>query len=462
MRCRTSRRNGFYFAMKSEVINVSDTRKELKIEIEPDVVRAAYDRISDTVAKNANVPGFRRGHAPRSFIRKRFKEAIEGEVMQELLPNAINEAIGEHSLAVIGQPNLQPDKTEGLDKLGQEALKVQVDVEVFPEFKLGEYRGLEAERRVRPVKDEDVEEVLAGLRESSASLQPVEDRGAELGDTVTVNINGKFVETPEAEDINVEDVDIQLGGAGVQPEFTENLLGVKPDDEKAFTVNYPEDFSSKGLAGKRLDYTAKVTAVRLKELPELDDEWAQSMGEDLDSLDTLRGKIREDLAQRATGEATNTLRSELLQKLVDAHPFEVPQSLLEHQTNQNLQSVVRNMIDHGMDPRSQEFDWEKARDSMKDQAERDLRGSLLLDRIAEEEKIEVSDEEVNTEIKAYAQAMRQSEAQVRSALTKQGGERSIADRLRNRKALELLVENARVTDAEWIAPTETESDKTEE
>jgi trigger factor len=435
--------------MKSEVIDVSETRKELRIEIEAEVVRAAYDRISDTVSKTANVPGFRKGHAPRSVIRTRFREAIEGEVLQELLPPAINEAINEHSLEVIGQPDLRPEQTEGLKKLGTDPLKVQVTVEVFPKIKLGEYRGLEASKRTRPVNDEDVEQVLNGLRDSSASLQPVEDRGADLGDTVTVNVNGKFLDDPEAEDINVDDVDIQLGGDGVQQEFTDNLLGVKPDEEKSFVVNYPEDFSSKGLAGKRVDYTAKVTAVRVKELPALDDEWAQSLGEELDSLATLRAKIREDLEQRASGESENLLRNELLEKLVESHSFEVPPTLLEHQTNQNLQSAVRNMIDRGMDPRSQEVDWQAARDSMKGQAERDLRGSLLLDRIADEEKIEVSDEEVNTEIKAYAAATRQTEAQVRSALTKQGGERSIADRLRHRKALQLLVENARVTDASW-------------
>jgi len=393
---------------------------------------------------------------PRSLIRTRFKEAIKGEAIPQLLPPAINVAINEHGLSVIGQPDLQPDKTEGLGNLGAEALRVNVGVEVFPEIKLGEFKGLTAERRVRPVTDEQIENVLNGLRESAASLQPVEDRGSQLGDTVTVNINGKFLDTPDAEDINVDDVDIQLGGEGVQQEFTDNLLGVKADDEKSFQVNYPEDFSSKGLAGKRLDYTAKVTAVRLKELPALDDEWAQSLGDDLDSMETLRKKIREDLEERAKGESQSNLRNALLQQLVDAHPFEVPQTLLEHQTNQNLQSVVRNMIDRGMDPRSEDFDWQKARDSLKGQAERDLRGSLLLDRIADEEKIEVSDEEVNTEIKAYAEATRQSEAQVRSALTKQGGERSIADRLRNRKALELLVENASVTDADWIAESETD------
>ena len=137
--------------MKSEVIDVSETRKDLKIEIEPDVVRAARDRIIDTFSKRANVPGFRRGHTPRSVVRTRFKDAIESEVLQEILPPAINEAITEHALEVIGQPDLRPGETEGLQKLGEEALKFRVGVEVFPQIKLGEYRGLEAARRVRPV-----------------------------------------------------------------------------------------------------------------------------------------------------------------------------------------------------------------------------------------------------------------------------------------------------------------------
>ena len=154
-------------------------------------------------------------------------------------------------------------------------------------------------RRVRPVTDADVDAVLEGLREQSAALQPVEDRPAQSGDIVTVNFNGKFVNEPEAEEINVEEVDVELGGENVQPEFTENLLGVQADEEKAFTVKYPEDFTAKGLASKEVLYTATVTAVRIKTLPELDDEWAKSLGEEFETLDMLREKVRENLTERA-------------------------------------------------------------------------------------------------------------------------------------------------------------------
>jgi trigger factor len=203
------------------------------------------------------------------------------------------------------------------------------------------------------------------------------------------------------------------------------------------------------LAGKEVKYTAKITGVRIKVLPELDDEWAKSMGEEYESVSALREKVRENLMERARAESQNRLAGDVIQKLVDAHPFEVPQSFIDQQTNQNLEMVVRDMLGRGVDPRTSDLNWEGVRDSLKEQSARDVRSSILLDRIAEAEKIEVTNEEVAAEIAEYAEATRQTPEQVRAALTKQGGERSIAGRLRNRKALELIVENARVTDEEW-------------
>lgn len=435
--------------LKTEIVDASPTRKEVKIEIEADAVRAAYDRISANYAKQASVPGFRPGHAPVSVVRTRFKDELRSEVLRELVPEAIERALAENALDVIGEPDVHLDNPESLDKPGQQPISVHVHVEVWPEVELGQYKGLEAARRVRPVKDEDVERLLEGLREQSAALQPVEDRPAQTGDTVTVDFNGKFVNEPEAEEINVEDVDVELGGANVQAEFTENLTGVRTDDEKSFTVQYPEDFTSKGLAGKEVLYTAKVTAVRIKVLPEMDDEWAKSLGEELESLAGLKERVRADLEERSRTEADNRLRREIMDKLVEAHPFEVPQTFVEQQTNQNFEMVIRDMINHGVNPRSPELNWEGVRESMKEQAARDVRGSILLDRIATAENIEVPDEEVAAEIAELAEGMRQTVEQVRAALTKQGGERSIAERLRNRKALDLILENARVTDEEW-------------
>ncbi len=435
--------------MKTELTDVSQTRKEILIEIDQAQVQSALDSISDNFGKQANVPGFRPGHAPRSVIRTRYKSEIANEVLRELLPDAVNNAIIELSLNAIGEPDVQLEDVEAINKLGEQPLKVKVGVEVFPEFKLDNYKGLEVTRRTRPVTDEDIERTIESWREASAVMNPVEDRASELGDTVTINARGKPVDEPDEEELKVDDVEVELGGPNVQPEFTENLIGVKPDDTRTFVVDYPADFSTTSLAGKKVEYVMEVTAVRRRELPEIDDEWAKSVGEEFDSLDALKAKIREDLEVRAKAEAEDRLRGELLRKLVETHEFEVPQSFVDRQTNYRFESILRDMMARGIDPRTQQVNWEGAREEMKAQAQQDVRATMLMERIAEAENLTVSNEEVEEEIEMMAQMSRQPKEQVRAALTKNGGERSIAQRLRNRKALDLLVENANITDAEW-------------
>jgi trigger factor len=441
--------------MKTQLTEVSPTRKEIKIEIDHAQVRDAYDRISDEFIKNAKVPGFRDGHAPRSVVRTRYKNEIRTEVLRELVPDAVNNAIIEHSLDAIGEPDVHFENEETLERLGEQPITVNVGVEVVPEINLGEYKGLEAQRRTRPITDEDVEFALESFREGAAVMVPVEDRASELGDTVVINAHGKEVDAPEAEEIKVDDIEVVLGGPNVQKEFTENLTGVRPDDKKTFTVEYPADFSTPALAGKKVEYEMEITAVRRREIPDLDDEWARSINEEFDSVATLKAKIREDLEMRAAAEADNRVRAELIRELVAAHQFEVPQSWLEKQTDQRFESVLRDMIARGIDPRQQQVNWEGAREELKVQALEDVRATMLMDRIAEAENVTVSNEEIETEIELMAQMARQPKAQLRAALTKHGGERSIAQRLRNRKALDLLVENARITDAEWNEANDT-------
>jgi len=448
--------------MKTELTDVSPTRKEIKIEIEPAQVRSSYDRISDEFIKKAKVPGFRDGHAPRSVVRTRYKNEIRTEVLRELVPDAVNNAIIEHSLDAISEPDVHFENEETLERLGEEAITVKVGIEVPPEITLGDYKGLAATRKTRPVTDENVDQTIESLREGLAAMVPVEDRASELGDTVTINARGREIDEPDAEEIKVDDIEVVLGGPNVQKEFTENLTGVKPDDKKTFTVDYPADFSTPQLAGKKVEYEMEVTSVRRRELPEVDDEWAKSVGEEFDSVDTLKKKIREDLEARAKIESDNRLRADLIRTLVAAHQFEVPASWVEKQTNQRFETVVRDMMSRGIDPRMQQVNWEGAREELKVQAEEDVRATLLMERIAEAENVTVSDEEVEAEIELLAQMARQSIEQMRATLTKHGGERSIAQRLRNRKALDLLFDNAHITDAEWNEPNEASAAATSE
>ncbi len=444
--------------MKSEVVDVSQTRKEIKIEIEAADVRAEFERVAGEYARAVTVPGFRKGHAPVGVVRTRFKKDIQGDVLKRLVPEAVDRAIEESGLQVIGQPDVHLDN-ENLDKLGQEAITLHAHVEVMPDLDLGEYRGLEAARRTRPIPEEEIERVIENLREASASLQPVEDRAAEAGDTVTVDFQGRYVEPAEEEDINVSDVDVLLGGEGVLEEFNDNLMGTRPDEVKTFTVKYPEDFGPApregeerkgGLAGKTIEYTATVTAVRRKELPAFDDDWVKSLGEEeVETVEQLRARVRENLTKSAEHESEHRLRDEVLGQLIERHRFEVPETIVSYQANQILQSMIRDMISRGADPRSQDINWEAMRDLVRERAGDDVRGSMLLERVAEAENIEDSQEEIEAEIQSIAEGSRQSVEQVRAALTKQGGERSIADRLRNRKALDFLVQHASVTTEEW-------------
>jgi trigger factor len=198
-----------------------------------------------------------------------------------------------------------------------------------------------------------------------------------------------------------------------------------------------------------------VTAVRRKETPELDDEWVKSLGEDeVGDVGQLRARVRENLTKSAEHESEHRVRDEVLSALIERHRFEVPETIVSYQANQILQSMVRDMMSRGVDPRSQEINWEAMRDMVRDRAGDDVRGSMLLERVAEAEKIEVSAEEVEAEIQSMAEGSRQSVEQVRAALTKQGGERSIADRLRNRKALDFLVQNAKIREEEWREESE--------
>ncbi|MER3428065.1 MAG: trigger factor [Pyrinomonas sp.] len=435
--------------MKTEVIDISPTRKELRIEIEAERIRAEVDRVSNALARHAAVPGFRPGRAPQAMVRQRYKKEIRGEVLGELIPQALSEALQQHPFDVIGEPQLRFADVESLERLGSEPLTIHAAIEVLPRVELGQYRGIELVRRIRPVTDEEIEEVLAQMRESSAVLVPVEDRGAQTGDTVTVNLRGRFVDDPQAEEIKIDEVDVVLGEEGVLSAFNENLQGVHPEEAKSFTVEYPPDYKAQGLAGKRVEYTAQVIAVRRKELPEMDDEWAKSMGEGISSLDELRQQIRQRLEGYARQEAERRLRDEAIKKLLDAHQFEVPATLVQREARRLLETSVQRLMQMGIDPRNEEIRWDEVAAATQQRAEENVRAELLLERIAEQEEINVSDEEIEAEIERFARAIQESPERVRAALTKEEAQHSIASGLRQQKALTLVIENAKIRDEEW-------------
>jgi len=441
--------------MKTEIIEVSSTQKEIKIEIEPEEVREVYNKVSKKYAKAAQVPGFRKGFAPVDIVRLRFKDEIKSEVLQELVSSRVNEAIQENNINPLTEPHLHLDDAENIKVNGSQPISLHVNVEVMPEIPTPEYKNFEITRRVRPLGEGELESVIDERRKQYSSLIPVEDRASEEGDTVVVDLEGTFEGEPDSEPITASNLEIPLGDEVIEKAFTENLIGVKTDEDKNFTVSYAEEFTSPALAGKTVNYKAKIKSIGKVELPELDDEWAQSLGEDFSSMSDLRERLSKDLEFVSVSEAENRLRSELIAQLIEKHDFEVPNPLIESQTRILLNNFAQDLTQRGVDLNKVENDFvQMAYTQMRTQAERDVKGALLLEKIADAENVEISEEEITDEINRMAQQYRVSPEEIRTSLNQQGGEANISSSLRTRKAVEALVKNAKITDGEWIDASE--------
>jgi trigger factor len=442
--------------MKTEVIDVSPTQKEIKIEIEGKTVGEVYNKIARKYAQAVMVPGFRKGNAPLDIVKMRYKDEIKNETLRELLPERVQQAIEESNLSPLGEPQLHLENAENVKLNGSEPISLHVHVEVMPEVPTPDYENLEAVRRVRPVSDEELERVIDQRRQQSASLIPVEDRKSQEGDTVIADLEGTFVDDAEnPEPIKVEDLEIKIGDAGIEKTFSENLTGVEEDEEKEFTVEYPADFGAPALAGKTVNYKAKIKSVGTTELPEADDEWAGSLEEGFETMADLRRKLREDLEMVSKNEADNRLRDELITKLIEGNEFEVPNSLVDIQARNLLNNFAQDLQQRGMDLNQVDENFVRmAYENMRGQAEKDVRGAMLLEKIAQLENVEVTGDEINEEIDKIAQYYGVSTEQVRTSLAQQGGENNIADRLRSRKAVEALVEKAKISEGEWIDPSQ--------
>jgi len=434
------------------VADTTECKKDLTIEVDADEVKAEFEKSYQAFARHAKVPGFRPGHVPLAVVKQRFSKDIKDGVLEQLLPNALQHAILDKKLRVIGSPDISDvNLSEG------QPFRFKATVEVLPDFDLHNYTGLKLTKPIARVTDEDVDRVLENWRHSAAQLVPVEDRPAQDGDSVSVNLIGKYVEPAEEEDLKAEDVVIQLGGEGVQAEFNENLLGVKTDDERQFRVAYPPDFSSPGLAGKTLDFTANVVAVRREELPTLDDDFAKEIGGAGDTLAELRDNVRGNLERNAEAQAERRMRESLIDELLRDYDFSLPDTLVERQASELLRELAYAMLNNGVPAQSiREMNWDERRGQARVRAVRDVRAALVIERIAEAEKIEVTDDEIETEIARLAEARGEAIEAVRARLTKEEALSSIENRLRHQKALDAIIKSAEVTVQE-VTETQTET-----
>jgi trigger factor len=411
-------------------------RRELELEIPVEEVSKSSEKVAKEFAKVARVPGFRPGKAPISLIKRRFAEEIKSEVLQNLVPETVEKAVADQKLSPISQP--QVDKLEFNE--GQ-PVKFRASFDVLPEFTLAGYKNLEIEMPEMAITDEDVTKALAETQQLAAAFAPVEGRSVENDDFVQVKLHG----TPEGggEPLQAESVLCHVGAEETMEPFNENLGGANVGDHKDFDVNYPADYPDAKLAGKLFHYSVDVLGIKTKKLPELNDDFAKDVS-DATTLDELKTKIRESLEHEKNHRQKDLQREKVIGELVKLHDFPVPESLVEHQMDVRLERVVRSLAQQGVDPRAVNVDWVSLRHRQEERAKEDVKAELVIDRIATEEKIEVTDEELDHEIEHMASHSGESAEAVRARLTKQEALDRMKAKLRSDKTIDWLAQNASV------------------
>ena len=414
-------------------------RRELELEIPAEDVSKAAERVAKEIARVAKVPGFRPGKAPVSLIKRRYADDIKGEVLQTLVPEKVEKAVAEQKLSPVSQP--QVDK---LDFNEGQPLKFRAVFEVLPEFELGKYKGLDIEMPATQVTDKDVNKALEETRERAAAFAPVEGRSVENGDFVQL----KLIGTPEGggDPLQADSVLCHVGAEETMQPFNENLLGANIGDHKTFDADYPADYPDAKLAGKKFHYAADVAGIKIKKLPELNDEFAKDVS-DAATLDELKRKIRENLEHEHEHHRRDLQREKIIHALVTSHDFPVPESLVEHQKDVRLERVVRSLAQQGVDPRAVNLDWVSLRQRQEERAKEDVKAELIIDRIASTENIDATEEDVQHELEHLAGHSGESAEAIRARLTKQGALDRMKAKLRSDKTLDWLAQNANVRPA---------------
>ena len=411
-------------------------RRELELEIPAEEVTKKIESVTKEFARLANVPGFRRGKAPVSLIRRKFAEDIKGEVLQSLVPERVEKAVAEQKLTPVSQP--QVDK---LDFNEGQPLKFRAVFEVLPEFELGDYKNLAFEMPTMDITDEDATKTLEEMRERAATFAPVEGRTIQDGDFAQVKLLG----TPEGggDPLQAESVLCHIGAEETMEPFNTNLKGANAGDHKNFDVDYPADYPDPKLAGKKYHYAVEVLGIKTKKLPEINDEFAKDVS-DATSLDELKKKVREGLEHQRDHKHKELLHEKVLAEIVKQHDIPVPEALVEHQMDVRLERVVRSLAAQGVDPRAVNVDWVTLRKQQEERAKDDVKAELIIDRIATAESIDVTDEEVTHELEHMAGHSGESAEAIRARLTKQGTLDRIKAKLRSDKTLDWLAQNAKI------------------
>jgi trigger factor len=416
---------------------VEGCKHSLEISIPVPDVESETNRVTGDVQKRARLPGFRPGKAPASLIRKQFAADIRQKVLEALLPKFLQKQIEAENLNVVGTP----DVTDVHFHDG-EPLRFKAAFEVAPQVELGEYKDVEVPYQDPEITDEDLAKRIDEIREQKAQYVNVDPRPVVDGDFAVVALES--MAGIEGGPVKTEEMQLEIGVKDTFEAFTENLRGVTPGEEREFDVAYPEDYGTAKLAGRTVRFHATLKGIRRKELPELNDEFAQDLG-DYRTVDELREAVRKNIFGLRQHEAQQIAKNLIVDKLVDAHSFPVPEVFVERQIKNRVEQSLRSMAAEGIDPRSLKLDWEKVKESQREKALREVKASILLSKISEREAIHATRDEVDREVEKVAKQQRKPVAAVQMEFEKDGTLGRIATHIQTDKTLNFLFEHARKT-----------------
>ena len=413
---------------------VEGCKHEIEITVPLDEIARETDRVVADIQQKAKLPGFRPGKAPASLIRTKFSKQVRDDVLENLLPKYFRQKVEEEHLEVVGRPNVKDVHFhEG------EPLRFKAEFEVAPEIELKDYRGITVHYHEPQVTDEDIAKRLEEIREQKSQFVNVEPRTLVDRDYAVVTLDSLAgVDQP----IHQDEVVLHVGDPDTMAGFSEALRGMSPEEEKEFEVTYPEDFGQERLAGKTVQFRAKLTTIRTKELPELNDEFAQDLG-DYQTLGDLREAVRKAIFHEREFASQQKAKQQLIEKLVETHEFPVPDAYIERQIESQIENQVREFVERGIDPTKLKIDWAKVKESQRPKALHDVKASLLVDKIAEREAIAPTNDEVDAEVQRIAKQQREPVAAVRKKLQKDGVLNRIAYQIVSNKTLNFLFEHAR-------------------
>jgi trigger factor len=431
----------------TEETNSTETKascvREIQVEIPADVVATQTESVIRKYTRLARIPGFRKGKVPAGLIRQRFADDVKSEVVEALVPQYFQQETQKQGLQPVSQP-----KVTDMHLHEGEPLRFKASFEVMPEIEVPGYREIRPERKDSSVSEEEVQNALKGIQEQHAAYNPVtEERPLADGDFAQVSFEG----TPKAEasaesaapaqppqPVKVDEVLVEIGGANTVKEFSENLRGARTGETRSFEVTYPAEFSDQRLAGKTLSYTVTVNGIKNKLVPELNDDFARQVGE-FENLDALTTRIREGIKAEKEHEAEHEAKDKIVDELLKLTDFPVPEALVDRQIDLRLERGLRALAQQGMRAEDlKRMDFNRLRAGQRDQAVREVKAALILDKIADLENLQVSDDEVEKDIEGIAAQARQPKEEVRARLTQDGAINRIRERIRNDKALDFL------------------------